>query len=340
MLAALLFATIHSVDFRDFAYDIEGQSVPVHDGKAKVPDKHDPGNGDRRLLAVMRNHSSSCMGCTDAVIESRYRWNGDRFVLVSRSISPRALTLRPSGTSLLVTLPGRDAPSIEVLFPEHVTAKRRGSDGAEHLYLNRAGDTPAWRNTGDGWEYERELPHDIHMVARATVQDDGILFHYELLNRGDTTYDWIEGVTDPRMRGEFHDERLERTYVHHADGFAPLAERPVHLPARYLASYRWPVPSPLVQRGDDGVMHVNKSRRVDEPFIVTQSIDRQWVVASFARDAGNVWSNPELTCQHVDPQAPLAAHGRVALEVKLLVMRGSLDDALRHERAQRGGLAP
>ena len=89
------------------------------------------------------------------------------------------------------------------------------------------------------------------------------------------------------------------------------------------------MPSPLVQRGQDGVTHYNKSRKVDEPFIATLSTDRQWVVASFARDAGNVWSNPELTCQHVDPQKPLPPGGTVILEVKLLVMRGTLEDAER-----------
>jgi len=46
--------------------------------------------------------------------------------------------------------------------------------------------------------------------------------------------------------------------------------------------------------------------RVDEPLIVTLSTDRKWIVASFIRATGNVWSNPELTCQHVDPQTSAA----------------------------------
>ena len=49
-----------------------------------------------------------------------------------------------------------------------------------------------------------------------------------------------------------------------------------------------------------------QSRAVDMPFIATVSTDRAWVIASFARTAGNVWSNPELTCQHVDPQTSLS----------------------------------
>jgi hypothetical protein len=47
-----------------------------------------------------------------------------------------------------------------------------------------------------------------------------------------------------------------------------------------------------------------------------------------------VWSNPELTCQHVDPQTSLSPGQRATIELKLLVIRGSLDDAL--ERANGG----
>ena len=53
---------------------------------------------------------------------------------------------------------------------------------------------------------------------------------------------------------------------------------------------------------------------------------------------GNVWSKPELTCQHVDPQAALAARGEAVLEIKILVFPGSLDDALHKVVQQRGSL--
>ena len=39
---------------------------------------------------------------------------------------------------------------------------------------------------------------------------------------------------------------------------------------------------------------LQQTRAVDEPFIATVSTDNAWVLASFARAAGNVWSNPEL----------------------------------------------
>ena len=62
------------------------------------------------------------------------------------------------------------------------------------------------------------------------------------------------------------------------------------------------------------------------------------MVASVARDVGNVWSNPELTCQHVDPQLKLAAKGDATSEIKLLVVRGSLADAHTRAVAQRMSL--
>jgi hypothetical protein len=153
--------------------------------------------------------------------------------------------------------------------------------------------------------------------------------------------------TDPRLTSIFHDVRLERTYVHHADGFDLLAsETPRRLtipldhwlPARYLASFTWPVPAQRTERRDEGITYYNKSRAVDVPFIATVSTDKAWVIASFARTAGNVWSNPELTCQHVDPQTSLSPGQRATIELKMLVIRGSLDDALERAIRQRESL--
>ena len=93
-----------------------------------------------------------------------------------------------------------------------------------------------------------------------------------------------------------------------------------------------------IERRDDGITYYNKSRAVDAAFIATVSTDKAWVIASFARTAGNVWSNPELTCQHVDPQASLSPGQRAALELKILVIRGSLDAALERAIQQRASL--
>jgi hypothetical protein len=264
------------------------------------------------------------------------------------------LLVAPENTqpTLRIVLPDRpDTDSaIEVIFPEHVTANKQGSSESEHLYLFRPGsqgEPPVWRRVGQSLQYEREFKDGIHMLARATLKDDGVLFHYEFLNRSNVAYDMIYAVTDPRLTSIFHDVRLERTYIHHRDGFDLLAsETPSRLtmplnewlPSRYLASFTWPMPTQRVEHRGDGITYYNKSRAVDEPMIATLSTDRKWVVASFTRTTGNVWSNPELTCQHVDTQTSLAPGQHVVLEVKILIFRGTLDQALQKVISQRSTL--
>jgi hypothetical protein len=239
--------------------------------------------------------------------------------------------------TLRLVLPGHPPAdrAIEILFPEHVTVRPSGSPDAYQLYLFRPGqfgERPLWRRTERSLEYERNFAGAAHMLARATLEEDGVRFLFRLGNQSDTTYDLIWAPIDPRLTSVFHDVRLERTYVHHEDGFDLLAsETPSRLtmpldqwlPARYLASFTWPVPSQLVERRD-GITYYNKSRAVDAPFIATLSQDGRWVVASFTGSTGNVWSNPELTCQHVDPQAALSPGEEAILETKILVIRGSL----------------
>ena len=252
---------------------------------------------------------------------------------------------------LRIVLPGHAASdrSIEVLFPEHVTVVRQDG-GGEHLYLYRrgpGGDRPQWRRTDTSFEYRRELPRRVDFLARASLEEDGVRFHYEFTNRSSVGYDVISLVTDPRLTSLFHDVRLERTWVHHASGLELLAsETPTRLtmpvrgwlPARYLASFTWPVPAQLVDRRPDGITYYNKSQLVDQPFIATTSTDSLWTVASFARTTGNVWSNPELTCQHVDPQVPLAPGQSAVVEIKILVIQGSVAYALQRAVSQRDSL--
>ncbi len=256
-----------------------------------------------------------------------------------------------SNPALTVYVP--DGPenerSFKILLPEHVTVRAHGKKEQDHLYVFRPGqrgDAPQWRQAGDALEYTRDFG-GIHFTARATLVDDGIVFRYEFANRSATGYDMVTAVTDPRFHTVFYDPRLERTYVHHGDGFDLLAsETPERLtmllkqwfPARYHASFTVPVPKERVQHRDDGITYYYKSRPVDVPMIATLSEDREWVAASFARDPGNVWSNPELTCQHVDPERPLAPHATAVYEVKTLIFKGSPEDALRKVRAQRQAL--
>ncbi len=209
------------------------------------------------------------------------------------------------------------------------------------------GEPPAWRRIGQSLQYESEFKDGIHFLARATLEDDGVLFHYEFLNHSNAGYDKAYAVTNPRLTSIFYDIRLERTYVHHKDGFDLLAsETPSRLtmplrewlPARYLASFTWPVSVQRVERRADGITYYNKSRDVDEPMIATLSTDRRWVVTSFTRTTGNVWSNPELTCQHVDAETSLSPGQQAVLEVKILVIQGSLDQALQEIIRQRDTL--
>ena len=268
--------------------------------------------------------------------------NGLRLFVAEENTDPELRIVLPG-------LPPSDR-AIRVLFPEHVTALKQGDSAAAQLYMFRPGrraQPPQWRLTGSSLEYQRDLGQSVRLVARATLEEDGVRFRYEFSNQMTDVYDMITAVTDPRLTASFLDQRLERTFVHHADGFDLLAsETPGRLtiplsewlPVRYLASFRWPVPAQRIERRPDGVTYIYKSRAVDEPFIATRSSDGVWVVASFARDVGNIWSNPELTCQHVDPQTRLGSRQSSTTEIKILVVRASVEDALRVARRQRASL--
>ncbi len=250
--------------------------------------------------------------------------------------------------ALQVVVPGDPASerSFKILLPEHVTVRAHGQSDAKHLYIFKPGlqgTAPQWKRAGNGLEYAADFG-EIHFVARATLADDGILFHYEFVNHSTTDYDFATAITDPRFSAVFYDPRLERTYVHYKEGFDLLAsETPERLtmplkdwfPVRYHASYTAPVPAERVQHRDDGITYRYSSRVVDVPMIVTVSTDHDWVAASFSREPDNVWSNPELTCQHVDPHVPLPHNAQASYEMKILIFKGTLDDALHKVLAQR-----
>jgi hypothetical protein len=275
----------------------------------------------------------------DTVVRNK---EGLRMLLAAENTQP---TLR-------IVLPGHALTdrSIEVVFPEHVTVRKPGDADVEHIYMWREGaqgEPPTWRREGQALEYEKTFEDGIHMLARATLKEDGVTFEYNFSNASNTAFDLVWAPTDPRLTGMFHDARLERTYVHHKDGWGLLAANtpgrlsmPLNewLPARYHDSYTAPVPAKLVERRGDGITYYDNPVPVDEPVIATLSEDNKWVVASFSHATGNVWSNPELTCQHVDENSTLAPKGDAALEVKILIFRGSLDQVLGKVAAQRDSL--
>lgn len=275
-------------------------------------------------------------------------------VLTVRNGSGVSIAIDSEDSNPALTLSVPDGPESErsskILVPEHVTVRAHGATEQIHLYTFRPGqrgDAPRWTKVGNALQYETDFG-DIHFVARATLVKDGIVFHYEFTNHSAIDYDMATAVTDPRFHKVFYDPRLERTYVHFSgNGFVLLAsETPARLtmplkewfPARYHASYTVPVPAQRVQHRDDGITYYYNSKPVDVPIIATLSEDRKWIAASFARDPGNVWTNPELTCQHVDPEVPLAHGAQATYEVKILVFKGSLDDALRKVQLQRNSL--
>src|ERR1700738_600679 len=64
--------------------------------------------------------------------------------------------------ALTIALPGEPSnqPAIRVLFPEHVTAKKKGNADAELLYLFRPGlqgEEPRWKRSRDSFGYERDF---------------------------------------------------------------------------------------------------------------------------------------------------------------------------------------
>ncbi len=253
--------------------------------------------------------------------------------------------------ALRILLPGQldSIHGIKVLFPEHVTVREQGRGAAEHLYLWRPGrqeNGPAWRRLGQSLEYEMDLKGNVHLIARATLESDGVRYRFRFVNHSNINYDSVQAIWDPRLyQSVFRDVWLERTYVHRKEGFQLLAvDMPARLvmplnkwlPCRYLDSYTWPVP-PLNKRvvKEEGITYFNASRPVDEPFIATVSRDGKWVAATWTSAAGNVWTNPELTCQHADPETSLKAEGTASLEGKTFIFRGTLHRVLekvRHER--------
>ncbi len=64
--------------------------------------------------------------------------------------------------------------------------------------------------------------------------------------------------------------------------------------------------------------------------------DGGWIAATCTRETGNVWSNPERTCQHAPiSSAPLAPGATVRLEVKTFVAKAGLAEILGLVRAER-----
>ncbi len=236
---------------------------------------------------------------------------------------------------LKLFLPGQSGNDrgIEIEFPEHVTGLNTKTNKVEHLYLVTNGTRnkrtlPAWRVENNSLIYETELDNKVKMTATARLEADGLRYIYTLSNHSNIAYQHLQAVTCVKLYALFSDTLLQRTYVHHTDGFDLLASetpRPLAMPCRYLVSYTWPVSA---NRIEDGIQRYYKSRKVDKPFMATFSRDKKWIAATYTKETGNLWTNPERSCQHADPAVDLNPGQTKTLELKTFIIKGTLEQLL------------
>jgi hypothetical protein len=262
---------------------------------------------------------------------------------------------QPKGLSLIVVqkdfpllkvlLPGQSISDrgIEIEFPEHVTGVNETTHKVEHLYLtssrnNNTRTTPTWHVAGNTISYETAFNNGVKMAATARLERDGLRMTYQFTNRSGVSYQNLQAVTCVKLYSLFSDTLLERTYVHHSNGFDLLASEtperltmPIQkwLPCRYLVSYTWPVASRRIEKDADSITRYYKSQKADRPFIATLSHDKQWIAATFTRETGNLWTNPERSCQHADPAISLKSGETKTLELKTFIIKGNLSQLLK-----------
>lgn len=245
---------------------------------------------------------------------------------------------------LKILLPGQSATDrgIEIEFPEHVTGINEKTKDIEHLYLVTRGNSnrrtePVWNINSNVLIYETILNNSFKLIARAKLDSNAVEFSYEITNNSTIPYKSLQAVTCVKLYSLFSDTLLERSYVHHSNGFDLLAsETPQRLtmglqqwlPCRYLASYTWPVPNKRIEKDEDGITRYNKSRKVDQPFIATFSHDKKWIAATYTKETGNLWTNPERSCQHADPAITLNPAETKILNLKTFVIKGNLQNLL------------
>jgi hypothetical protein len=231
---------------------------------------------------------------------------------------------------------------IEVEFPEHVTVVSKKNMVAEHLYLESRGNqnnmtSPSWSINGNIITYETVLHGSVKMTATAHLYADGVRYSYFFTNNSSVSYQKLQAVTCVKLYSAFSDTLLERTYVHHTEGFDLLAsETPERLtmplnkwlPCRYLVSYDWPVVNKRKEKDEDSITRYYKSKKADIPVIATLSHNNQWVAATFTTKTGNLWTNPERSCHHADPSAELNNYETQTLTLKTYIYKGSLEQVL------------
>lgn len=271
--------------------------------------------------------------------------------LVDAKSKIRVLVVNKNFPLLKILLPDQPLSErgIEVEFPEHVTELNEKSQKSEHLYLATRGNLnkrtlPVWKKENNQLIYETELNGNIKMTATAQLESNGIRYTYTFTNRSIISYRNLQAVTCVKLYSSFSDTLLERTYVHHSNGFDLLAsETPNRLtmplkewiPCRYLVSYKWPIYPKRVEKDEDSITRYHKSRKADQPFIATLSQDKDWVAATFTTETGNLWTNPERSCQHADPAILLKPNETKTLTLKTFLYKGNLKQLLTYVSAEK-----
>lgn len=264
--------------------------------------------------------------------------------LVEPTTGLRLRVINKEFPKLQILLPHQSSAErgIEVEFPEHVTVVNEKTTPAEHLYLESRGNLnkmtpPTWKTEGSAFSYETVLNDSVKMTAKAQLDAYGVRYSYTFMNNSSVSYQKIQAVTCVKLYSVFSDTLLERTYVHHSDGVDLLAsETPERLtmplnkwlPCRYLVSCDWPVAAKRKEKDEDSITRYNKSRKADIPLIATFSHDKKWVAATYTGKAGNLWTNPERSCQHADPSAALNGKETQTLTLKTYVYAGLLEQVL------------
>jgi hypothetical protein len=287
------------------------------------------------------NPGSKIIGCLFLVASCTTR--SQTQLSVSQPSGIKVIVIQKDFPLLKVLLPGQSTAErgIEIEFPEHVTGLNQKINQVEHLYLNTNGSTqrtiPTWHIDSNALVYETEF-NNISMIATARLETDGLRFTYEFVNHSTIPYQNLQAVTCVKLYSAFSDTLLQRTYVHHPNGFDLLAsETPERLsmslqkwlPCRYLVSYNWPVPLNRIEKGEDAITRYNKSRKADKPFIATISHDNKWIAATYTKETGNLWTNPERSCQHADPAVDLKEGQTKKIELKTFIIKGDLDQLLK-----------
>ena len=292
----------------------------------------------------------------------------DRLVMTCPQTGVRVLALtNQTSPRIRLVLPGQplDRHGVEVEFPEVVMARQKDKPSQTLFMVDRrpkaqAADTKVppyqWKLAGNALSYQMDLGRGVSMIAHALPESDGVRLRLSFANASGVSYADFCPIVCPQFGYDppLADRRLERTWVHHAEGFELLA---VDFPERLteplqdwvqsrVHAYRRPpaglLPAqknvaPEFQRGF--WMQYNNLRPIDDPVIATTSTDGQWVAATYSPLAGHVWSNPDWTCQHSDVAASLPAGGKAVTEVKFFLFRGTLKDLpakLALERVRHG----